>query len=125
MDEQEQLAKKLLDAGFPIARGIYHIGENGMGANADDSIPEGAREAFIMPTTDELIEALGEDFQWMSVDIVKGGTMMNPEIGEKTGWFCGNKHIAMDGEDVGLRIWGKTPTEALANLYLALRAPAK
>jgi hypothetical protein len=68
------------------------------------------------PTLSELIEACGDEFDALyrlekdyvsavSEDRVPGGWEATPEDkGEERGWFC----------------WGKTPEEAVANLWLAL-----
>lgn len=93
-----ELAKQLKDAGFPQVpqhKGFVNL------HNADDSVT--------VPTLEELIEACGEDFvelrYWWEQRV--GQTATHKE------WRAGAR-ILMN------YCVGKTPTEAVARLWLAL-----
>lgn len=90
-----ELAKKLKDAGFP-----QEAGENGNRVLSDS---EGENEA-IVPTLEELIEACGPEFRWLK--------------NKKTFWFAQQRqHPNVLGD---MKTAGKTPSEAVARLWLAL-----
>lgn len=96
-----ELAKQLKDAGFPL-ESIKNDGSASMYQTRSFFTADSDR-AYMIPTLSELIEACGEDMFELR---------RNP--GKK--WFAG------DGES--LYGTGKTPEEAVANLYLALN-PSK
>lgn len=86
------LAKKLKDAGFPQQGKDRH----GNFIFVDD------KEGIFFPTLEELIEACGIEFGSLTL------------LGEdaKYRWYADNRE--------GVRYYGATPLEAVANLYLAL-----
>lgn len=93
-----ELAKKLKDAGFP--QDGYPRGD----MVVDDIVCEQCndRHHAYAPTLEELIEACGIEFGSLTL------------LGEdaKYRWYADNRE--------GVRYYGATPLEAVANLYLAL-----
>lgn len=88
-----ELAKKLKDAGFPIP--------------IHGQVMESEKETYY-PTLEELIEECGNHF--ISLE----------KFGHK---FKANAYIENDRIGDQLHVNGETPSEAVANLYLALHAP--
>ena len=80
------------------------------------------KEALYCPTLAELIDACGEDFMFVQ--------RANDEVGyytEEERWWAahaptGLRHVDLEDMDGEL---GKTPEEAVANLYLALKDETK
>lgn len=99
-----ELVKKLKDAGYPI--------KYTLGALAYDQEPPS--QFIIDPTLSELIEACGDRFEKLEYNPYHDETVED--------WYttgCDDrKH--KPGEYSGHTIWGKTPEEAVANLWLAL-----
>jgi len=97
------LAKELKDAGFPqkYVRGQMKYDPN-VEADEDGILPEETEEVF-HPTLSELIEACGDGFVLL--------------VRHKTDeWYARSKAQGWDDFESD----GKTPEEAVANLYLAL-----
>ena len=93
-----KLAKELKDAGFPQKGRGWHIDPLG---HLTNQVGEPR-----IPTLSELIEACGEDFGELRRTAPKRGSV-------KMRWFAGNLL-----DICGL---GKTPEEAVARLWLALK----
>ena len=91
MNLSYEICKKLYDAGFPM---IEHD---------SDGI---CKDYPTYITLEELIDALGEDFGSLELGSI------NLDNGDTT-WLALSKDKEKGGE-------GKTPLEAVANLYLAL-----
>ncbi len=90
-----ELAKELKDAGFP--QGVLTDRDLMLSATDNHDIADEDNEPVHYPTLEELIEACGSGFQSLSR---KDGH----------GW------VAYGTKDV----WGNTPIEAVARLWLAL-----
>ena len=89
-----ELAKKLKDGGFPQeGKGNYIDGED---------CDVCGNHVYYVPTLSELIEACGDRF-WK---LIKSYTY--------------NKWSAITSEDTQIVVLGKTPEEAVANLWLEL-----
>jgi hypothetical protein len=97
-----ELAKQLKAAGFPQKGDWwfrkYYDGEIGK-INAHRDIP--AKEDAYSPTLSELVEACGEEFYYLR---------------KTTNWFAS---ALFDSTDIR-EVWGDTPEEAVAKLWLAL-----
>ena len=100
------LAKKLKDAGFPQGIGCHMYGEfinqDGIGDEFSNE-----RNAY-PPTLSELIEACGDGFGFLA----RGDEKV---IQERVPWVCAKAFL-----DWNTRCTGKTPEEAVANLWLKL-----
>ena len=97
-----ELAKKLRDAGFKQEGRGELISERGA---YYDFYPE---KNVYCPTFSELIEACGDKFEYLNR--VHGG-----------GWVAGTKDTPLEGTlDTSNYESGKTPEEAVANLWLEL-----
>lgn len=93
-----KLAKELKDAGFPQDSGNPQV-HTALCGNFDNPDPECRSEnRGVAPTLEELIEACGDGFKALEKDSVAP-------------WYA-----------LGITVRGKglTPTEAVANLWLAL-----
>jgi len=94
-----ELAKKLKDAGFPQ---IEHYDET------DDLLQFHINNEFIsIPTLSELIDACGDGFRFLIHE-------KDPRSLKE--WRCNNDKSEWKEDG----FWGKTPEEAVANLWLAL-----
>jgi hypothetical protein len=91
-----QLAKQLKNAGFPL--NAY----SKWAANMDGPSPE-----FIEPTLSKLIEAFGKRFHSLAQD-------------DKQWWAA--KWLEPFADTFPVRVAGDTPEEAVARLWLALKA---
>lgn len=103
-----ELAKKLKDAGFH-PKGFYEfICPHGMTSNISDIKGECKYTMVPLPTLEELIEACGEYFLALR--------FAQPYEESKLDklWIAGSTH---EGRHVET---GSTPSEAVANLWLAL-----
>lgn len=104
-----ELALRLRDAGFPIRSGsdvhqllpIRYIHADGEHLTLMMGAPYLQGESFIEPTLEELIEACGDGFETLTKS-VDGFGARGPKVDTKE-WSVGS-----------------TPTEAVAELYLAL-----
>lgn len=97
-----ELAKQLKDAGFPIE-------SCSVGPNCEQWWYFPGEEAIHAPTLEELIAACGENL----ASLQNAGLM---------GWFAWKDFpdgLEKDGE-MGTAFTGSTPSEAVANLWLAL-----
>ena len=94
-----KLAKQLKDAGFPQ-------GETEVGACMDDNMNEvlSKETHSLIPTLEELIEACGDEFTCLTNNLDEWKVSANLDIPS-------NERIL---------IFGKTPSEAVAKLWLAL-----
>ena len=101
-----ETAKELKDAGFPQDGdgGIY---VNSDGSNKLEVDPRDGRIGYYIPTLEELIEACGRGFQRLD----RQNLVKNPD----TFWALSSKYD--DDKPYGT---GTTPSEAVANLWLAL-----
>lgn len=99
------LAQQLKDAGFEQKDWGAYLLPGGMevGPNAN---------AAYVPTLSELIEACGERFNSM------GGDVRTNE------WWAAERPEGLFVETFPLRCTGKSPTEAVARLWLALNRKA-
>ena len=97
-----ELAKELKEAGFPqdLNNG-YYLTDLGITPYSPTQLIDPSKAAYI-PTLEELIEACGDEFALL-------------EFGTRQAGWCAQSSIAND--HVG---FGKTPTEAVARLWLAL-----
>lgn len=103
-----ELSKKLKDAGFPFKRI-----EGGMCCDNKEVVdfnPTGDQEIgpehFFLPTLEELINACGENF----VGLLKYGDI----------WRCQGNDEPKNAPDWGYSMAGKTPSEAVAEFWLAI-----
>lgn len=96
-----ELAKELKDAGFPEGNKQF-IERDGtiIGIN------EWHNDAIFSPTLEELIEACGKDF--IALDKKADGQ-----------WLAGGGR--REKEYFSYQLWGDTPSEAVARLWLALK----
>ena len=99
-----ELAKKLEKAGFPQKRDeggsqFDYIDIDGIRGNLDAPVD------YYVPSLEELIDACGDKFHALFVDKTTEGIV-----------FCADSFITVSAET----LTGKTPSEAVANLYLAL-----
>lgn len=113
-----ELAKQLKDAGFPQnGAGKYRtekmqsVYDNGIGNNPRYSARTYDEKLYI-PTLEELIEACGDKLFAL---FRKGPTVWVADGGEWIGGYFGNEYC----------IQGKTPSEAVARLWLALNKNSK
>jgi len=90
-----ELAKQILDAGFPAAKPVHD------------------HELFGIPTLEELIAAVEQIDPEFRLSVKR----INPDEGEAHSGF-----ISIDGEVTYWARHGSTATEALAKLWLALHA---
>ena len=97
-----ELAKELKDAGFPFKE---HHPAMGM----ENIIDFGDGEDYKVPTLSELIEACGNEF--LSLTQIS-------KVLFKENWRC--EWLSNDDECVEEDIYGKTPEEAVAKLWLEL-----
>ena len=92
-----ELAKQLKDAGFPVKETLYYDEVQIIPDNANGKV---ILRNLIVPTLEELIEACGNDFHYLTYDIT---------------WRAFAK-----GDKDGQRGHYKSPTEAVAKLWLSL-----
>jgi len=90
-----ELAKRLLDAGFPAAKPVHD------------------HELFGIPTLEELIAAVEQIDPEFRLSVKR----INPDE-----WETHSGFISIDGEVTYWARHGSTATEALAKLWLALHA---
>ena len=97
-----ELAKKLKDAGFPLTP--CNLGENGSceSRTCSESFSKHIHECWCDPTLEEAIEACGDGYFRLEHNQI--------------GWQA---NIALDG----VSSFGKTPLEAVCNLWLELNKP--
>lgn len=95
-----ELAKQLKDAGFPFKKYTCKFKDHEGFGTCDYCQP-------VSPPLEELIEACGEGFDWLTQKTVPN----------KIGNWCAQKRNAIAGEQC---VVGTTPTEAVARLWLAL-----
>lgn len=111
-----ELAKKLKDAGFPqvgrFGEGVQYVYE----PKLKKYILCGSLESYdidpehiYVPTLSELIEACGNGLQ----------SLINNFYNKEKGWIAFTNRKDSVGER--MEIWGKTPEEAVANLWFALQ----
>jgi hypothetical protein len=93
---KEELVKQLKNAGFPLH---WYDNDNGPGSWED-------------PTLSEPIEACGNGLQ----------SLINNFYNEEKGWIAFTNRKDESGERMD--IWGESPEEAVARLWLVLKAPA-
>ena len=91
-----ELAKKLKDAGFPYKKSLF-------GGLTEESYLDEKGNTYNQPTLSELIEACGDSFGSLGVN---GQGINNKK------WHCFGKNRLIE--------FGKTPEEAVANLWLEL-----
>jgi len=96
-----ELAKQLKDAGFPLEYGIT--------VGSDGKQKEWRNENIVKPTLEELIEACGDGLQ----------SLINNRFSDGGGWVAYTN--AKDSTGERMDIYGKTPSEAVAKLWLALQ----
>ena len=99
-----ELAKKLKDAGFP-QKEISHIGQHWIASDGDIQVHQGSDDTeCLIPTLEELIGACGERFSILM-------------------YFPDDEKIWRVRECKGLGRFfdAKTPSEAIANLWLELK----
>jgi hypothetical protein len=99
-----ELAKQLKDMGFPQ----NPVGRQGQ-LNAAQFMENEKIELCYFPTLSELIEACGDGFKNLDRDTTT----------EELFWLC-NNYFEKEGEVSTSMTEGKTPEEAVANLWLAL-----
>ena len=98
-----ELAKKLKDAGFPQNMDRYHYdGKNNQTSALDE-------DGIDFPTLSELIEACGDE--------IIGISKYNNGEYAKDGWYAMYHKPAMSNTTF---IYGSTPEEAVANLWIQL-----
>lgn len=110
-----ELAKELKDAGFPQKKleisGVYAgICKHGMYGFSEgrESCDCGEEETVHFPTLEELIEACGDGFD---------GLMSQKRVSDSLGEWVAMKDRYKSLDEC---FFGKTPTEAVARLWLAL-----
>ena len=102
-----ELALELKEAGF-----LFHgIAEGKEAWDGKAYIEEGTLLAYALPTLEELIEACGEGFNTLSRDASTSTTC----------WVV-NNYSEIDAPEETVLGWfeGKTPTEAVARLWLVI-----
>lgn len=126
-----ELAKKLKDAGFPQdgsnkdANGDSILVHEMLTEDEIDSRRNGAglffRDSAYIPTLSELIEASGQTFDnlTMRVEYLNGEYSTKWVTNFLRGCACGDCNIPSSDT---WKTSGSTPEEAVANLYLALKA---
>jgi hypothetical protein len=118
------LAKELANTGFMpksyVGARFYHsIASHRKGAMPEhevviqvfDDLTFGPPSYLYIPTLDDLIEACGREFRTLDRDGSSG----------KIEWLC-NNYISEDDDGSGDIIVGKSPVEAVARLWLRVRA---
>jgi hypothetical protein len=96
-----ELAKELRDAGFPQ-------GGKGSWIGPVDQIVWRSGDRVYVPTLEELIEVCGKDFGILGRS-------------DKTEWFAVTRGDEHPNDPATTKV-GSTPTEAVAGLWLALKA---
>lgn len=120
-----ELAKRLKDAGFPqldpavnVRRGYFVVPATSK-AIQNRRVHKGAvtptQERAYIPTSEELIEELGEKFKMLSLH------------GDGPRFYAGGGKLLRVYDDIGhhfeFAATGDTPLEALAELYIAIHQP--
>jgi hypothetical protein len=118
------LAKELANAGFMpksyVGARFYHSNASPwkgvmpyqkVVTQVFDDLIFGPPSHLYIPTLEDLIEACGREFRTLDRDGSSG----------KIEWFC-NNYISENDNESGDIIVGKSPVEAVARLWLRLRA---
>lgn len=105
-----ELAKQLKDAGFPQKGFIAHIDESGRLTHHYVS--------YYCPTLEELIEACGNDFK----DLIKHDPFTTATLGVRLaqGDYSASMYDRNKSTFKNTMFAGKTPSEAVARLWLVL-----
>lgn len=99
-----ELAKQLKDAGFPQEMVCYH-GEDTL-CDCAEVFMSGKQTEVYLPTLEELIEACGEGFQSLTREGMQSYSAFSKD------------YISHEASTNGCE--GKTPSEAVAKLWLEL-----
>lgn len=107
-----ELAKDLKDAGFPQ---LYEQGEY----IEDPNAPDGETDGAYSPSLEEVIEACSKIWLYPSDNKLEFSLGLN-WWGDSLGWHAGYWNDDWTDGPSGL---GKTPLEAVCNLWLVTRQP--
>jgi predicted RNase H-like HicB family nuclease len=100
------LAKKLKDAGFPFQPKFYKaVKKDNTPVTTDKDLGIEGEDYVFVPELSELIEACGDEMAWLHNSV------------KSTKWVA---QTFLDDEQNSQQGEGKTPEEAVANLWLEL-----